>query len=128
MPASGGAAQRIRSAKAILNSGVVAARRLHRLHRTGGRQIPIGIMKPDGSGERISPQGSTTRVPPAPNGRVLMFFRDVGGGTLAVYDRRHGTKRTQSSNAELHVRSGVVAAVVVILSWPGFVPAICGLR
>ncbi len=38
-------------------------------------------MKPDGSGERILDRRlSTTKArPSAPNGRVVMFFRDHGG-------------------------------------------------
>ncbi len=40
----------------------------------------IGIMKPDGSGERILTEGFHNEGPTfAPNGRVLMFFRDPGG-------------------------------------------------
>ena len=41
----------------------------------------IGILKPDGSGERVLTQGFHNEGPTfAPNGRVLMFFRDVGQG------------------------------------------------
>ena len=40
----------------------------------------IGIMKPDGSGERILTEGFHNEGPTwAPNGRVLMFFRDSQG-------------------------------------------------
>ena len=40
----------------------------------------IGIMKPDGSGERLLTEGFHNEGPTfAPNGRVLMFFRDPGG-------------------------------------------------
>ena len=40
----------------------------------------IGVMKPDGSGERILTEGFHNEGPTwAPNGRVIMFFRDVGG-------------------------------------------------
>ena len=51
------------------------------------KQIPgrflIGVMKPDGSGERILTEGYHNEGPTwAPNGRVLMFFRDSpGAGT-----------------------------------------------
>ena len=41
----------------------------------------LGILKPDGSGERVLTQGFHNEGPTfAPNGRVLMFFRDVGQG------------------------------------------------
>ncbi|MBZ0214939.1 MAG: hypothetical protein K8F25_00160, partial [Fimbriimonadaceae bacterium] len=40
----------------------------------------IGVMKPDGSGERILTEGYHNEGPTwAPNGRVLMFFRDIRG-------------------------------------------------
>jgi TolB protein len=41
----------------------------------------IGILKPDGSGERVLTEGFHNEGPTfAPNGRVLMFFRDPGNG------------------------------------------------
>jgi TolB protein len=40
----------------------------------------IGVMKPDGTGERILTEGFHNEGPTwAPNGRVLMFFRDSSG-------------------------------------------------
>jgi len=40
----------------------------------------IGVMKPDGSGERILTEGYHNEGPTwAPNGRVLMFFRETAG-------------------------------------------------
>ncbi|MBO0664052.1 Tol-Pal system beta propeller repeat protein TolB [Jiella sp. MQZ9-1] len=48
--------------------------------QTGG-QFQIGVMRPDGSGERILTSGFHNEGPTwAPNGRVLMFFRDQKGG------------------------------------------------
>mgnify|MGYP001262295040 CR=1 FL=1 len=42
----------------------------------------IGVIKPDGSGERILTDGFHNEGPTwAPNGRVLMFFRDPGGNS-----------------------------------------------
>jgi TolB protein len=47
--------------------------------RSGG-QFSIGVMRPDGSGERILTEGYHNEGPTwAPNGRVLMFFREVRG-------------------------------------------------
>ena len=46
----------------------------------GGGSFAIGVMKPDGSGERILTEGFHNEGPTfAPNGRVVMFFRDPGG-------------------------------------------------
>jgi TolB protein len=48
--------------------------------KNGGGAFAIGVMKPDGSGERILTSGYHNEGPTwAPNGRVLMFFRDPGG-------------------------------------------------
>jgi TolB protein len=57
--------------------------------RAGG--FAIGVMKPDGSGERILTEGFHNEGPTwAPNGRVLMFFRDspgaAGGPKLYTID------------------------------------------
>jgi TolB protein len=42
----------------------------------------IGVMKPDGSAERILTEGFHNEGPTfAPNGRYLMFFREEGGAT-----------------------------------------------
>jgi TolB protein len=48
--------------------------------RRKGGQFAIGVIKPDGSGERILTEGFHNEGPTwSPNGRVLMFFRDPGG-------------------------------------------------
>jgi TolB protein len=45
----------------------------------GGRFL-IGVMRPDGSGERILTEGFHNEGPTwAPNGRVIMFFRESRG-------------------------------------------------
>jgi TolB protein len=47
--------------------------------QTSGRFL-IGVMRPDGSGERILTDGFHNEGPTwAPNGRVLMFFREARG-------------------------------------------------
>ncbi|WP_245413934.1 Tol-Pal system beta propeller repeat protein TolB [Fulvimarina endophytica] len=49
--------------------------------KQSGGQFQIGVMRPDGSGERILTSGFHNEGPTwAPNGRVLMFFRDSQGG------------------------------------------------
>jgi TolB protein len=51
----------------------------------------IGVMRPDGSGERLLSEGYLVEAPTwAPNGRVLMFFRQTqgrsaGGDTFKLY-------------------------------------------
>jgi TolB protein len=48
--------------------------------KLGRGSFAIGTMKPDGSGERILTEGYHNEGPTfAPNGRVVMFFRDPGG-------------------------------------------------
>jgi TolB protein len=56
-----------------------------------GGKFSIGVMKPDGSGERILTEGFHNEGPTwAPNGRVLMFFREApgenGGPSLYTID------------------------------------------
>ncbi|MEZ2333412.1 Tol-Pal system beta propeller repeat protein TolB [Mesorhizobium sp. RCC_202] len=53
--------------------------------KQSGGQFQIGVMKTDGSGERILSAGFQQEGPTwAPNGRVLMFFRDSAGGPKLV--------------------------------------------
>jgi TolB protein len=58
--------------------------------RQGGGAFSIGVMKPDGSGERILTEGFHNEAPNwAPNGQYIMFFRDPGGqsgGKLYMVD------------------------------------------
>ncbi|MCL2715277.1 MAG: Tol-Pal system beta propeller repeat protein TolB [Alphaproteobacteria bacterium] len=87
MAASGGSAQRISFSKDDTNgtySTPVWSPRGDYIAFTkqGGGQFAIGIMKPDGSGERILTAGYHNEGPTfAPNGRVVMFFRDPGGNS-----------------------------------------------
>ena len=109
----------------LFDAGLVAARRPHRLHQAErAASSRIGVMKPDGSGERILTEGFHNEGPTwAPNGRVLMFFRDPGGngGPAALFDRSHRLQRAAGSDAGLRVGSGLVAAAQVngaALIWP----------
>src|ERR1700731_1814832 len=87
MPATGGAAQRISFSKdasgGSYSTPVWSPRGDYiAFTKQGGGQFSIGIMKPDGSGERILTSGYHNEGPTfAPNGRVLMFFRDPGGNS-----------------------------------------------
>ena len=73
-------------------------------------------MKPDGSGERILTEGFHNEGPTlAPNGRVLMFFRDPGGNggpSLFTVDIT-GRNEQRVPTPGLRLRSGLVAAAVV---------------
>ena len=82
MPASGGAAQRISFGGEGSYSTPVWSPRGDYIGftRQAGGKFAIGVMKPDGSGERILTEGYHNEGPTfAPNGRVIMFFRDPGG-------------------------------------------------
>jgi len=84
MPSAGGPAQRI-SFDQVTNGSYSTPVWSPRgdyiaFTKQGGGQFSIGIMKPDGSGERILTSGFHNEGPTfAPNGRVVMFFRDPGG-------------------------------------------------
>jgi TolB protein len=85
MPATGGQAERISFAKDDVNASYSTPVWSPRgdyiaFTRQGGGQFSIGIIKPDGTGERLLTSGFHNEGPTfAPNGRVLMFFRDPGG-------------------------------------------------
>ena len=82
MPATGGPAQRISFGEGQHSTPVWSPRGDYIAFTGQARgQFSIGILKPDGSGERILTQGFHNEGPTfAPNGRVLMFFRDPGIG------------------------------------------------
>ncbi len=81
MPASGGEAKRISFGQGR-HAGPVWSPRGDYIAFTGitGSQFSIGVLKPDGSGERILTEGFHNEGPTwAPNGRVIMFFSDNSG-------------------------------------------------
>lgn len=81
MGAGGGAAQRISFQEGSYSTPVWSPRGDYIAFTKQSRgQFGIGVMKPDGSGERLLTEGFHNEGPTwAPNGRVLMFFRDPGG-------------------------------------------------
>jgi len=81
MPAGGGQAQRISFGDGSYSTPVWSPRGDYiAFTKQGGGQFAIGIMKTDGSGERILTAGFHNEGPTfSPNGRVVMFFRDPGG-------------------------------------------------
>jgi TolB protein len=81
MSANGGPAQRISFGTGRYGTPVWSPRGdLVAFTKQEEGAFKIGIMRPDGSGERILTSGFHNEGPTwAPNGRVLMFFRDSGG-------------------------------------------------
>ena len=83
MPASGGPAQRISFGDGSYSTPVWSPRGDYiAFTKQAQSQFAIGIMRPDGSGERILTEGYHNEGPTwSPNGRVIMFFRDPGGNS-----------------------------------------------
>jgi TolB protein len=83
MAASGGNPQRISFGEGSYSTPVWSPRGdVIAFTKQSGGQFAIGVINPDGSGERILTSGYHNEGPTfAPNGRVLMFFRDPGGNT-----------------------------------------------
>jgi TolB protein len=81
MGAGGGPAQRISFGGGTYSTPVWSPRGHHiAFTKIGQGRFAIGVIKPDGSGERVITEGYHNEGPTwAPNGRVLMFFRDPGG-------------------------------------------------
>lgn len=54
--------------------------------KLAGGRFAIGVMRPDGSGERILADGFRAEGPTwAPNGRVIMFWREERGGEPSIW-------------------------------------------
>jgi TolB protein len=82
MPAVGGPAQRISFGEGMYSTPVWSPSGDYiAFTRQYQDKFAIGVMKPDGSGDRILTEGFHNEGPTfAPNGRVIMFFRDEQGG------------------------------------------------
>ena len=83
MPATGGSAQRISFGEGSYSTPVSSPRGdVIAFTRQANGQFAIGVINPDGSGMRILTEGFHNEGPTfAPNGRVIMFFRDPGGNS-----------------------------------------------
>jgi TolB protein len=81
MGANGGAAQRISFGEGSYSTPVWSPRGDFIAFTKQERgQFGIGVIRPDGKDERLLTEGYHNEGPTfAPNGRVLMFFRDPGG-------------------------------------------------
>ncbi|MBV9557038.1 MAG: Tol-Pal system protein TolB [Pseudolabrys sp.] len=82
MPATGGTAQRISFGDGRYSTPVWSPRGDYiAFTRQAQGRFAIGVMKFDGSGERVLTEGFHNEGPTfSPNGRVIMFFRDNGQG------------------------------------------------
>jgi TolB protein len=82
MAASGGAAQRISFGEGTYSTPVWSPRGdVIAFTKQSEGKFAIGVIQPDGKGERILTSGYHNEGPTfAPNGRVIMFFRDPGAG------------------------------------------------
>ena len=83
MSAAGGPAQRISFGEGTYSTPVWSPRGDYiAFTRLLQDKFAIGVMKPDGTGERILTEGFHNEGPTfSPNGRVVMFFRDPGGNS-----------------------------------------------
>ncbi len=81
MPSTGGQAQRISFGDGSYSTPVWSPRGDYiGFTRIAADKFAIGVIKPDGSGERVLTEGFHNEGPTfAPNGQVIMFFRDPGG-------------------------------------------------
>jgi TolB protein len=104
MAANGGDAQRISFGDGAYSTPVWSPRGdyIAFTKQTQGK-FAIGIMRADGSGERILTEGYHNEGPTwSPNGRVIMFFRDLGGNggpmlyTVDVTGRNEQVLKTPS--------------------------------
>ncbi len=115
MAASGGPAQRISFGEGLHSTPVWSPRGDYIAFTGQARgQFSIGILKPDGSGERVLTEGFHNEGPTfAPNGRVIMYFSDPGQGpslyTIDITGRNHA----QGADPEHGLGPGLVAAFVL---------------
>jgi len=81
MAATGGPAQRISFGDGSYSTPVWSPRGDYiAFTKIASNTFAIGVMKPDGSGERVLTESFHNEGPTfAPNGQVIMFFRDPGG-------------------------------------------------
>jgi TolB protein len=88
MAAAGGPAQRISFGEGIYSTPVWSPRGDYiAFTKQSANTFAIGVMKPDGTGERILTEGFHNEGPTfAPNGRVIMYFSDqIGSPGPSLY-------------------------------------------
>ncbi len=82
MPAGGGEAQRISFGKGRYSTPVWSPDgQWIAFTKNANGKFAIGVMRPNGQGERVLTEGYHNEGPTwSPNSRVIMFFRESGGG------------------------------------------------
>jgi len=113
MGAGGGAANRISFGQGRYSTPVWSPRGdFIAFTRQGGGQFAIGVIKPDGTGERIITSGFHNEGPTfSPNGLFVMFFREQGAGPRLF-------------QADIFARSEVVVPTPSFASDPAWSPAL----
>jgi TolB protein len=83
MSAAGGPAERISFGEGTYSTPVWSPTGDYiAFTKQSGGKFAIGVMRPDGKEERVLTEGFHNEGPTfAPNGRVVMFFRDPGGNS-----------------------------------------------
>lgn len=103
MDASGGNVRRVSFGKGKYATPVWSPRGdLIAFTKITGGQFYIGVMRPDGSGERLLAQDYLVEAPTwAPNGRVLMFFRQSKNGENVSEPRLYSIDLTGYNEREI---------------------------
>ncbi len=103
MDAGGGNVQRISYGSGTYGTPVWSPRGdLIAFTKMQGGQFYIGVMKPDGSGERLLTQSWLDEGPSwAPNGRVIVFGRESPGGSSGNRSRLYSVDVTGTNLREL---------------------------
>lgn len=96
MDANGGNVKRISFGQGLYSTPVWSPRGdLIAFTKQHGGQFFIGVMKPDGSGERLLTQSWLDEGPSwAPNGRVIVFSREAPGGSAGNRSRLYSVDVT----------------------------------
>jgi TolB protein len=103
MDASGGEARRISFGSGKYGTPVWSPRGdLIAFTKIDGGTFYIGVMRPDGSGERLLTQDFLVEGPTwAPNGRVLMYFRQGRSSGRAASSRLYSIDLTGGNQREI---------------------------
>ena len=115
MPARGGEAQRISFGDGRYATPVWSPRGdMIAFTKIDGGRFHIGVMRTDGSGEKLLTGSYIDEGPTwAPNGRVLMFFRETPGAqrrAAALFGGHHRAEPEAGADGGLRLRPVVVGA------------------
>ena len=115
MPASGGEANRISFGEGRYATPVWSPRGdMIAFTKIDGGRFHIGVMRTDGSGEKLLTGSYLDEGPTwAPNGRVLMFFRETPGRqrrAAALFGGHHRAEPEEGADRGLRLGPVVVGA------------------